>query len=105
MLSVYCLNTIAVTLILEACKKKCIIHVATCCQVDYIYSAEVDVTENNVQMLLTAANLLQLDDVRDGCCDFLQSQLHPTNCLGIKTFADIHGCADLRAQVRGKKLT
>ena len=46
---------------------------------------------------MTAANLLQLVDVRDACCEFLQSQLHPTNCLGIKAFADLHGCIDLVA--------
>lgn len=47
------------------------------------------------QVLLPAANLLQLTDVRDACCDFLQAQLHPTNCLGIRAFADLHGCLDL----------
>ena len=52
-------------------------------------------TEDNVQSLLPAANLLQLTDVRDACCEFLQSQLHPTNCLGIRAFADLHGCLDL----------
>ena len=45
---------------------------------------QVEVTEENVQSLLPAANLLQLTDVRDACCDFLQAQLHPTNCLGIR---------------------
>lgn len=45
--------------------------------------------------MLPAANLLQLHDVQDACCDFLQSQLHPTNCLGIKAFADLHGCTEL----------
>ncbi|CAH0392031.1 unnamed protein product [Bemisia tabaci] len=63
--------------------------------VDYIYLAEVLVTEENVQILLPAANLLQLTDVRDACCDFLQGQLHPTNCLGIRAFADLHDCIDL----------
>ncbi|XP_064120222.1 ring canal kelch homolog [Macrobrachium nipponense] len=63
--------------------------------IDYVYTAEVLVTEENVQVLLPAANLLQLTDVRDACCDFLQSQLHPTNCLGIRAFADIHGCLEL----------
>lgn len=63
--------------------------------VDYVYSAEVHVTEENVQVLLPAANLLQLTDVRDACCDFLQAQLHPTNCLGIRAFADLHGCMEL----------
>lgn len=63
--------------------------------IDYVYSSEVHVTEENVQVLLPAANLLQLTDVRDACCDFLQAQLHPTNCLGIRAFADLHGCIDL----------
>ncbi|XP_066901681.1 kelch-like protein 3 isoform X4 [Halyomorpha halys] len=65
--------------------------------VDYVYTSEIHVTEDNVQVLLPAANLLQLSDVRDACCDFLQSQLHPTNCLGIRAFADLHGCLDLLA--------
>ncbi|XP_078087057.1 kelch-like protein 3 isoform X2 [Mustelus asterias] len=63
--------------------------------IDYIYTAEVEVTEENVQVLLPAASLLQLMDVRTACCDFLQSQLHPTNCLGIRAFADVHTCTEL----------
>ncbi|XP_067899710.1 kelch-like protein 3 isoform X9 [Heterodontus francisci] len=63
--------------------------------IDYIYTAEVEVTEDNVQVLLPAASLLQLMDVRTACCDFLQSQLHPTNCLGIRAFADVHTCTEL----------
>lgn len=63
--------------------------------VEYVYTALVDVTEDNVQVLLTAANLLQLTDVRDACCDYLQTQLDPTNCLGIRDFADMHGCLEL----------
>ena len=39
------------------------------------------------QILLPASNLLQLGDVRDACCEFLQSHLHPTNCLGTCTGA------------------
>lgn len=65
--------------------------------VEYVYTSQVEVTEENVQSLLPAANLLQLTDVRDACCDFLQAQLHPTNCLGIRRFADLHGCLDLVA--------
>lgn len=63
--------------------------------IEYVYTSMVDVTEDNVQVLLTAANLLQLTDVRDACCDYLQAQLDPSNCLGIRDFADIHGCIDL----------
>ncbi|XP_056625450.1 kelch-like protein 3 isoform X2 [Triplophysa dalaica] len=63
--------------------------------VDYIYTAEIEVSEDNVQVLLPAASLLQLMDVRQVCCDFLQAQLHPTNCLGIRAFADLHACIGL----------
>ncbi|XP_030835316.1 kelch-like protein 3 isoform X2 [Strongylocentrotus purpuratus] len=63
--------------------------------IDFVYTSEVQVTEENVQTLLPAASLLQLNDVRDACCDFLQKQLHPTNCLGIRAFADVHSCSEL----------
>ncbi|XP_058853184.1 kelch-like protein 3 isoform X1 [Acipenser ruthenus] len=66
--------------------------------VDYVYTAEIEVTEENVQVLLPAASLLQLMDVRQVCCEFLQSQLHPTNCLGIRAFADLHTCMELQSQ-------
>uniref|UniRef100_A0A4W5NSA7 Kelch like family member 3 n=1 Tax=Hucho hucho TaxID=62062 RepID=A0A4W5NSA7_9TELE len=66
--------------------------------VDYIYTAMIEVTEDNVQVLLPAASLLQLMDVRQVCCEFLQSQLHPTNCLGIQAFADLHTCTQLLNQ-------
>ncbi|XP_031627071.1 ring canal kelch homolog isoform X2 [Contarinia nasturtii] len=63
--------------------------------VEYVYTSYVGVTEDNVQTLLTAANLLQLTDVQQACCDYLQMELDPSNCLGIRDFADIHGCVDL----------
>lgn len=50
--------------------------------INYVYSSEVEVTEENVQTLLPAANLMQLSDVKEACCEFLLNQLHPTNCLG-----------------------
>ncbi|XP_066259853.1 ring canal kelch homolog [Euwallacea similis] len=72
-------------------------HYALELLVEYCYTSEIQVTEENVQVLLPAAHLLQLTDVRDACCDFLQAQLHPTNCLGIRAFADLHGCLELLA--------
>ncbi|XP_071646090.1 kelch-like protein 3 [Temnothorax longispinosus] len=51
------------------------------------------------KVLLPAANLLQLMDVRDACSDFLQAQLHPSNCLGIRAFADLHKCLELLTHV------
>ncbi|KAK2506550.1 hypothetical protein MC885_015302, partial [Smutsia gigantea] len=56
---------------------------------------EIVVGERNVQTLLPAASLLQLNGVRDGCCEFLLHQLDPSTCLGIQGFADTHSCRDL----------
>ncbi|XP_070560703.1 kelch-like protein 17 isoform X2 [Ptychodera flava] len=64
--------------------------------VQFAYTSEVTVTEKNVQTLLPAASLLQLHTVRDACCNFLMGQLDPTNCLGIRRFADTHGCYELQ---------
>ncbi|XKL66828.1 hypothetical protein PGB90_010248 [Kerria lacca] len=66
--------------------------------IEYMYTSEILVTENNVQSLLPASNLLELSAVRDACCDFLESQLHPTNCLGIHAFADLYRCLNLLTQ-------
>lgn len=63
--------------------------------VEFAYTSVIKITEENVQYLLPAASLLQLHSVRDACCRFLATQLSPSNCLGIRRFADTHGCFDL----------
>lgn len=63
--------------------------------VDFAYTASIEVNEENVQTLLPASSLLQLNNVRIACCEFLKKQLHPSNCLGIRSFADAHTCGDL----------
>lgn len=63
--------------------------------VEFSYTARIQVSEDNVQSLLPASSLLQLLSVRDACCDFLKRQLHPSNCLGIRSFADAHTCTEL----------
>ncbi|XP_061909373.1 kelch-like protein 12 isoform X2 [Entelurus aequoreus] len=62
---------------------------------DFVYTETVLVTVENVQELLPAACLLQLKGVKRACCEFLESQLDPSNCLGIRDFADTHNCLDL----------
>ena len=46
------------------------------------------------------AQIIQLDDVLEACSAFLQSQLHPSNALGIRSFADLHNCRDLLLQAQ-----
>ncbi|CAF1639779.1 unnamed protein product, partial [Adineta ricciae] len=65
---------------------------------DSIYGESATVTRDNVQDILPAASLLQLNgtDIQKQCALFLASQLEPANCLGIYCFADLHNCAQLK---------
>ncbi|XP_045192713.1 kelch-like protein diablo [Mercenaria mercenaria] len=63
--------------------------------IDFCYMSNITVEESNVQTLLPAACLLQLAEIQDVCCEFLKRQLDPSNCLGIRAFADTHACRDL----------
>ncbi|KAK3915881.1 Kelch-like protein diablo [Frankliniella fusca] len=63
--------------------------------IDFCYSSNIVVEEGNVQTLLPAACLLQLAEIQDICCEFLKRQLDPSNCLGIRAFADTHACREL----------
>lgn len=63
--------------------------------IDYCYTSRIVVDEKNVQTLLPAACILQMEEVQVTCCEFLQKQLDPTNCLGIRAFADTHSCREL----------
>lgn len=59
---------------------------------DFIYTGKIDISQSNVQELLAAADMLQLHEVVDGCCEFLRCELHVTNALGILRFAEAHNC-------------
>lgn len=63
--------------------------------VDFAYTGIAEVTHHNVQVLLPAANMLQLTKVKESCCRFLAKQLHSSNCLGITKFAEAYSCPTL----------
>ena len=63
--------------------------------IDFAYTAMINISEENVQSILSAASVLQFDEVKGACSKFLQRQLDTDNCLGIKVFAEVHGCSDL----------
>lgn len=64
--------------------------------VEYAYTASVEISEENVQSILPAASVLQFEEVKQACSEFLRRQLDADNCLGIKVFAEVHGCSDLQ---------
>ncbi|KRX61952.1 Kelch-like protein 3 [Trichinella sp. T9] len=63
--------------------------------VNFMYTSEIAITAENVQHILIAADLLEMSEVTNCCCEFLKSQLNPSNCIGIQEFAEHHSCIAL----------
>lgn len=63
--------------------------------VQYCYSGRIDLREENVEILLATACLLQMHSVVTACCNFLAKQLHPSNCIGFALFAEQQSCYTL----------
>lgn len=63
--------------------------------IQYAYTSHIEIRVDNVENLLSVSCILQIDEVKEACSEFMKHQLHPTNCLGIRAFADGHGCTEL----------
>ncbi|XP_013773777.1 kelch-like ECH-associated protein 1 isoform X2 [Limulus polyphemus] len=61
----------------------------------FAYTGEIKVEEMTVCNLLPAATMFQMNHIIEACCNFLEGQLDPTNCIGIADFALQHGCTSL----------
>ncbi|CAB3407173.1 unnamed protein product [Caenorhabditis bovis] len=74
------------------------IHMSECHKsmlINFCYTGQIEINDDNVQDLLPSACLLQMLEVQTACCDYLKKQLEPSNCLGIRAFADAHACKEL----------
>lgn len=67
---------------------------------DFIYTTEVCVTESTVCDLMQAAMMLQMPHVIEACSTFLEHQLDPTNCIGIRKFAHQYDCLELEKKAK-----
>ena len=63
--------------------------------INFAYTAKVTLTTDTVQSLLYASSILQVETVAHACCEFMKTHLHPSNCIGIYTFAEQHGRTEL----------
>ena len=68
--------------------------------VNFVYTGQLGtVNSENVEALLQHSALLQLDDASNICCEFLEQQLEPLNCIGIRRFAALHQCKDFLLKI------
>ena len=63
--------------------------------IGFMYTSKILLTVDTVQKLLYASSVLQIEVVAEACCEFMKNHLHPTNCLGVRAFAEQHGRFEL----------
>ncbi|KAM4608532.1 kelch repeat and BTB domain-containing protein 7 [Polymixia lowei] len=68
--------------------------------IDYCYTGKVTITESNVQRVYAAANMLQLEYIRQACSSFMTRRLDLSNCVGILKFADTYDNPELKEKAQ-----
>eukprot|EP00794_Sanderia_malayensis_P004620 gene4620-5227_t len=80
----------------EVVQMQNITYLALCKIVTYCYTCSVEIAEENLFELLTAADMLQFTAIKESTCAFLSNKLTPANCIELSIFADMHSCHMLK---------
>ncbi|XP_076799380.1 kelch-like protein 12 isoform X1 [Clavelina lepadiformis] len=67
---------------------------------DFVYTAEIEVTFDDVYDLLAAADYMQVPHIKDFCSAFLMRFLDFTNCLSARVYAKRYNCDKLGAKAK-----
>lgn len=59
--------------------------------VEYSYTSKLTITSTNVQSLMAASSIFNFPAVLKATANFLSTHLHPSNCLGMRSFASTYG--------------
>ncbi|XP_061696694.1 kelch-like protein 41a isoform X2 [Syngnathoides biaculeatus] len=68
--------------------------------VNYMYSTEIDINDDNVQDIMAVASRFQIPSVFTVCVNFLQQKLTTKNCLGIYRLGLMLNCPRLAIAAR-----
>ncbi|KAM3856998.1 kelch-like protein 41b [Diretmus argenteus] len=68
--------------------------------IQYLYSAEIDLTDDNVQDIFAVANRFQIPSVFTVCVNYLQKKLSTANCLAIFRMGLVLNCPRLAVAAR-----
>ena len=62
---------------------------------NFIYTGSIPLSNDNVEDILQAANLMLIKSLKEVCCRFLETLLTVNNCLGMQKFAESYSCEAL----------
>ena len=68
--------------------------------VDYMYTDEIELTVDNVDNLVNAGDLLQQDNLKEACENYMLKQVEPANCVGFYKCATLHRLDQLQQKAR-----
>lgn len=68
--------------------------------IQYLYSAEIDLTDDNVQDIIAVANRFQIPSVFTVCVNYLQKKLSLANCMAIFRMGLVLSCPRLAVAAR-----
>ena len=74
------------------------------CIVDYIYTGEIDLTVENVESVVKACDVLQLDNLKPGCEVFMEAHVALNNCVDFYRFAALYSLNKVHKKVKGLML-
>jgi len=66
---------------------------------EFVYTSKIQISEKCVLHIMSGACMLQMNHIVRICCDFLESQLEPSNCIGLATFACDLGCMEFKRKI------
>uniref|UniRef100_A0A8C6S5S7 Kelch-like family member 41b n=1 Tax=Neogobius melanostomus TaxID=47308 RepID=A0A8C6S5S7_9GOBI len=68
--------------------------------IKYLYSAEIDLTDDNVQDIIAVANRFQIPSVFTVCVNYLQKKISMSNCMAIFRIGLVLSCPRLAMAAR-----
>ncbi|XP_060095675.1 kelch repeat and BTB domain-containing protein 12 [Heteronotia binoei] len=90
--------------LVECTQKEVVLHDTSAESVSvllhYMYTAELHLTNGNVQSVAVAAFFMQMDDVFNMCQKYMMDHMDASNCVGIYYFAKQIGAEELSDQAR-----
>ncbi|XP_078687106.1 uncharacterized protein LOC144919516 [Branchiostoma floridae x Branchiostoma belcheri] len=73
--------------------------------VRFLYKGSIHISENNVQEILEAAHMLQIDEITEFCQKVIARNIHTCNCIDVMRLANLYGLSDLEKKARREAAT